>query len=260
MAKYVRVEEAPIRSWITLLGILPLYGGIGFAMTGYINFWAGIAVLVLTAGAFAIHFWLANKRLSPRLRIVGVIVIFGALGLTLWAVFVPAPLQVVISAPSNNYRKGTRVLGLEWKEDEAPVRFTITNDTDLSYENFDSYYKTDLMLIARVGVYGGINTCTPSPENTAMTITQSTLSAAEASIPVLEPDQQNPATIYRVRCDKLSPHSHIDVVLAVANTTKPAWAIGSFRYDAVNRHRGPKFFPKCLADKCSDLPSMFVGG
>jgi hypothetical protein len=34
MAKYARVDEAPLRSWLTLLGIIPLYGSIGFALTG----------------------------------------------------------------------------------------------------------------------------------------------------------------------------------------------------------------------------------
>jgi hypothetical protein len=260
MARYIRADEAPIRSWITLLGIIPLYGGIGFAMTGYINFWVGVVVLILTAVALAVHFWLANEIRPLRIRITGVIVISAALAATLWLVFVSAPIDVLISAPPGNYQKGTRVLSLEWKDGETPVQVRIANESELPYENFDSYYRVDSTTISRVGIYSGINTCAATPENKISTLAQASISVDGVSIPLFQPDQQNPASVYRVRCNKLAAHSHIDIVLAIAGSEKPKWDIGSFRYDALNRHRGPQFFPKCLVEPCKELPSTFVGG
>lgn len=262
MARYVRADEAPVRAWITLLGIIPLYGGIGFAMTGYINFWVGIAILIATALAFAVHFWVANKTLSPRVRVSGVALIVSALALMLWFVFVPAPLGVVIDAPSGNYQKGEQIFGLEWREDYYPVNITISNDSDHAYENFISHFTTNLRLIARAGVSGGINQCIATPENTAIDISQATLSVPgkNLSIPLFQSNKQFPASIYRVRCDKISPHSRIDVILALDGSAKPTWAIGSFRYDAVNRHRGPLYIPRCFEVACPNMPSKFIGG
>ncbi len=262
MAKYARVDEAPLRSWLTLLGIIPLYGSIGFAMTGYINFWLGVGIIVLSTLAFAVHFWLSNKAQSQRLRVSGVIVIVTVLLCTLWIVFVSAPLQVVIDVPPGNYPKGQQIFGIEWMEGYSPVNVTASNNTDIVYENFDSYFRTDGVWIARAGVNGGINQCVATPENTLGEITQASFSIPDKklSIPLFQSDKQFPASIYRVRCDKLAPHSHIEILLAINNPKTPEWAIGSFRFNAANRHRGPFFIPKCFFSSCPDMPATFVGG
>jgi hypothetical protein len=261
MAKWERVEESPWRTWLTLVGIIPFYGSIGFAMTGYINFDLGIAVLCLTAAIFAVHFWLANKVQSRRFRASGVIAIFVGSAVTLWLVFVPAPLVVLIDAPPENYAEGQQIFGLEWKKTYFPINITVRNDTSLTYDNADFYFRTDKTFIARAAVSGHLNTCEAAPENSAIAISQATFSTKDVSIPLFEDDKQFPASIYRVRCDKISPRSHVDIILAIEDATKPAWAVGSFRFDATNRHRGPIYSQKCFIGSCRDMPqAAFTGG
>jgi hypothetical protein len=260
VVKYIRADNDTISAWLVAYGLPGLLFAVGFAMTGYLNFLVGILAMGVAATILIGDAWVRHKTWTRRQRIGTTSAICVAYAAILWFVFVPAPLKVVIDAPPGNYPNGENIFGIQWAENYFPLNITMINDTDIAYENFDSYFRTDGVLIIRAGVSGGINQCTATPENTAISISQATLSTENKSrsIRLFENDKQYPASIYRVRCDKVAPHSHIDVVLALGG--KANWAIGSFRYNAANRLRGPLYTPKCLVDACPNLPASFIGG
>jgi hypothetical protein len=262
MAKYVRAEPFSIRPWLIALGVLPLLIAVGFAMTGFINFKFGIIIMIVCTLLLAADFWYISKSIQLVKRICVEGIIFFVLSLILWFIFVSAPLSVLIDAPPGNYPKGEDILGIQWTGEYSPVIITLINDTDIEYNNFDSYVRTDNKFIAHVGVYGGINNCIATPENTSLLIFNPTLSddKKEISVPLFQENKQFPASIYRIRCDRISMRSHVNVVLAVIGPTNPTWTIGSFQYAAANRSRGPLFFSKCLSGPCSNIPTKFIGG
>jgi hypothetical protein len=260
VAKYIRADTDSISAWLVAYGLPGLLFVVGFAMTGYLDFWFGVSAMVIAAAILIGDAWIRHKW-TKKQRICVTSATCFALATILWFVFVPAPLQVVIDIPPGNYPKDEHIFGLQWAENYFPLNVTVSNDTDIAYENFDSYFRTDSIWIARAGVNGGINQCMATPENAAIGITQATISTENksVSIPLFQSDNQYPASIYRVRCDKIAPHSHVDIILAL-NGVKATWAIGSFRYDAANRRRGPFYIPKCLINSCPNMPSKFVGG
>jgi hypothetical protein len=127
MAKYVRLDSLPappppkpINTWIVALGIVPLVFALGFAMTGYINFWLGICIMSVAAFGFAISFWFATPTVTSKQRWSGVAGILAVYALTLWFVFVPAPIDVLIVPTGANYEEGSVVNGLHGSQSIGP--------------------------------------------------------------------------------------------------------------------------------------------
>ena len=56
---------------------------------------------------------------------------------------------------------------------------------------------------------------------------------------------------YRIRCDKISPHSRIEIILAL-DRSSPDWAVGDIQYDVAHVHRSD--YPTiCVNGNCQNL-------
>lgn len=250
-----------VRHWIFELGAPALLLAIGFGMTGYTNFWLGFVVMTLAVG-YIIYDFLAIHVERPKVfRLTGAGITVAVYAAVLWFVFVPAPLVPLITTPQGNFPEGEDIQGIQWKASYWPVQIRISNDTDLNYDGFDSYVRTNLD-IAHVAIRGYINQCVASVENPYFEVAFPTNAVKDPSgkttvVPLFQPqDQQTISTFYRIRCDKIAPHSSIDVIVAVASATPPDWAALSAQYVAANRKRNP-FSAQCFVSACPDLPKSF---
>jgi hypothetical protein len=262
MARYIRAESKPMWNSVILLGIPALLVAGALGMSGFVNFWA--AIFLLTVGFAGLAYGLLSAPLGATrsLKLSGVAACVFAYLLLLWLLFVPAPLDTIVGIPKGNYLDGQMVLGLKWQSNYFPVNITVMNKTTIEYANINGYVQTSSPAIVRAAIYGGINQCIVTSENPAIDVSQGELSFEKngkyVSIPVLQPDEQIPATIYRIVCAKLAPHSKVDVVVATAGEAKPSWAIVQFEYDAANRHRGPIATRQCFLSSCADMPTKIA--
>jgi hypothetical protein len=271
MAKYVRADsvkseqlEHPVRTWLIEMGLVPAVVAIGLAMTGYVNFYFGLVLLTLGIAIIALLFWFKNTVRTKTFRVTGVAAVGIIYAITLWFLFVAAPLNVIMGVPSQNYQTGQTVLGFQWTENYRPVNVSILNDTSVEYSNFDSYYHVDTAMIAKVGIFADINNCIASPEvaagvRIAQVSVDFTGSNGSHTIPLFQPQDQTASQLYRVHCDKLAPHSRIDLVFALATKEAPRWMQATFYYDTTTRPRSI-LKSQCFTTKCADIPERFAAG
>ena len=69
MARYARVEPDTLRTWAVQFGVPGLVLAIGFAMTGYANFWLGVVIMTLAVAALATDFWFKHPEMATAARV-----------------------------------------------------------------------------------------------------------------------------------------------------------------------------------------------
>ena len=76
------------RLWVVELGFPALLYALGFAMTGYLNFWLGLCVMTIAAVFIVFDFWFRNNARSHLFRISSIALTTGiygfVLGVFLW--------------------------------------------------------------------------------------------------------------------------------------------------------------------------------
>jgi hypothetical protein len=228
----------------------------GFAMTGYVNFYLGVSIMTLAIVAITVNLWLRTEGISNNIRGGSVIAIIGLYGIGLWFLFVAAPLIVAITMPPGNYPVDQDVFGVKWKQEYYPVTYIVENETANDYDHYDSYVRTNKQ-ITKVAIRNSLNQCIASPEIPGSLIYGWNISHPEngkiVSVPIFQDQNDVVSTDYRIRCDKISSNSRIEIVLAIIGG-KPDWATVSSKYVAVGRSR-LWFASQCLSPPCENVPT-----
>jgi hypothetical protein len=258
MAKYIRADIDTPRSWSVAWGIWPLIFAVGFAMTGFLNFWWGIVLMGLAALAMAFDIWRNHNAWSRNNKITCILLIAAGYLILLWFAFVAAPLDVLINIPDGNYPTNQDVLGIKWKASYYPVNIVLGNETDADFNGFDSYVRTNNQIF-RVGIRHSINQCVASLENPYMVMANASISHEEngqiVSVPIFQDDQESVSTFYRIRCDKIAAKSRVEIVLA-STSGKPLWTAIKSTYSAAGRSRD-RFNSQCFTKACPGIPKSF---
>src|SRR5437899_7371216 len=84
----------------------------GLALTGAINFWVGVAFIVLACIIVAAYPWIGWKNRERKGRIRASIAATVVCAICLFLVFSPAPLSVLIIAVPGSYPEGEMVRGI----------------------------------------------------------------------------------------------------------------------------------------------------
>jgi hypothetical protein len=263
MAKYVRKEKTPPETigervartaaeWSQAIVL-----AIGFAMTGYVNFYLGIVILTIGVTLVCVNVWFKTKTRSTYSRIAILFLIAGAYVGSLWFfMFVAAPLDVLMTTVDANYEAASTVLGLTWKSEYWPVNIRIDNDTDYIYSGYDAYIRTNLG-IAKIVLRPSINNCVATFEDphlqTFSAYSKIFKNGTYITVPMFEQGDPVVSTFYRIRCDKLAAKSSVQILLAVVGG-QPTWAAMSSHYDAVERNR-VSFNRQCFKEPCADIPT-----
>jgi hypothetical protein len=140
-AKYVRTEPVTIRSWLSGHGFIGLVLALGVAMTGAIDYWVGLALVIAGSAWAAREFWTTFHE-DARKAALGVGAIFFVCAAFIWHSYTPAPLYVTIGFPAGTYASGENVLGIIWKDTYFPISISVENPTDNVYTTFDAFFPT----------------------------------------------------------------------------------------------------------------------
>ena len=126
--------------------------GFGLAISGGTYFLPGITIGFVATIIFAASCWVESRAWTLRERLfpfAGVIFLFGPIA---WVTFHPASIKVLFQLRDSNYPRGTKIAGIEWKDDLTDLRVFIRNETADDYSNLDLTIRTDL-IIAGIGVH-----------------------------------------------------------------------------------------------------------
>jgi hypothetical protein len=256
MARYVRADEDTLVSWMVAYGLTALLLALGFAMTGYINFWLGVAAMAGGVCILMADIWLRHKYWTRTQRIGGTLTVCAAFVIILWFVFIAAPLDVLFDTPAGNYSADREIFGVKWKPEYYPVNIAIGNDTSNDYNNFDGYLVTNVS-IAKVGIRKTINQCFATLENPYVRFAFPIFTHIENGKPIsdlqFQDDQNTASKFYRIMCGKISTKSEVDIVLATVGGP-PLWIAMKAEYFAAGRGRS-NFSSACFATSPAPSPS-----
>jgi hypothetical protein len=267
-SKYVKKEPTTIQSWLSHHGVIGLVIAIGVAMTGAIDFYVGI-VLVVAGAVWAISDFRKAFHSEPIKDTFGIIAIALLCIAFVYHSYVFAPINVSILVTPDNYAAGENVLGIEWKENYFPITIVLENPTDVDYDDFDARFvpggprfgdkDPKSVLIAKANAIGGINNCIIGPDNPFI---HSYMIGPEGfGHPLFGPDRDVKSNIIRLRCDKISSHSRIEVLIALDERVRPDWLVGDIQYKSSNISRS-SYPTQCFIAKCDRLDATaryFVG-
>jgi hypothetical protein len=256
MAQYAKIQPETLRTRVMQLGVTSVIFAIGFAMTGYINFWRGVILMSAVVAIYLGNLWFFEKKIEKREKVGQTLVLLGSYAILLWLVFVPAPLTVLIDRPQGNYPAGLDFLGVQWKADYYPVNFVIINETESDYNDFDSYIQTNLHF-AKIGIKTSLNQCEVAKELAEIGMALPQVSGEGVTIPLFEENSNTISSFYHVRCSRIAPRSRVQFVLATVGG-KPDWGAIEVRYMAVGRERH-NFFPQCFSKACPSMPKKSLG-
>jgi hypothetical protein len=227
-------------------------------------FWGAIGLIALSL-PFTV--WLSvkvfrhNTKLTLKIMLAGVSLLLyvGAY----WSIWVPASISPVLADNHVNYETGTDIYGITWQPDFSEVQLHLSNDSDYDYTNIDAYVRTDL-LIAGAGLFGGINICSSEPYSGIPVISGTVSWKGSQGDPHTAPLLENnlrQASFFRIRCDRFSARSVIDIRFAVIalppviTRQEPQWAKLWLSFNAGYRpvHLSPQ---SCFVTQCDNIPDQ----
>jgi hypothetical protein len=256
-------KETSVREAFQVLGI-PSFGlGLGFAMI-QMNFWVGVALMVIS---LLLIWWLlwrvftANQRVK---RVMGVIISVIVSSVILWSIWIPASIKTVISSSPGYHAPGDDVNGIKWREDYSEVTVIIYNYGETDMLNVDLRIASDL-LIAGAGIAPSINNCSSEAVSRGLANIRFEFtdkkSGETREIPLLDKNRHFASSLYRIRCERLSSNSILQIKLPMLTHNwstgepkrQPNWAKLWINLMAGNRpiHKAAE---QCFAAACYSIP------
>jgi hypothetical protein len=243
-------------SWLSRNGILALVIATGVAMTGAVDFYVGIALVIGGTLWAVIDLW-RDFTHDRHKAAYGSLIIIALCTAFVWHSYTPAPLDVTIVVPAVNYSNGESVLGLEWKPNYFPIFIEISNLSDTEYEAIDGRFvpgggpefrlenNPHAVIIGKGHVVGGVNNCVIGR---AMPFLEWFVNGR--LIPMETATEDIRSNVAGIRCDKISAHSTVQIILAPDHPVRPDWVVGDIQYAAANMHRS-SYPTKCVSGNCA---------
>ena len=228
-----------------------ILAGIAFFITPY--FVVGAGLFIIGSGLLAWDVWkevVIPKQTKVSKRIFGIVCSSILVVFAVW-LFLPVPLQLSVQSLIPKYGSGSNLYGIPWSDNFSRLDFTLRNDSDVDYVDFDAEISTDLTFEG-IKQTDGIVTCAIAPASKVLRPTVQSMvgvlpTGPHSSIggvpsgPVETDIKKNPehyfvigrnvengelvfsgdtAMRYRIRCDKLPAHSE-DVFVAAISVINP---------------------------------------
>jgi hypothetical protein len=249
---------------------LPVLGiGVGLAMTGYVNFWLGIAIAALAVVVLLLDLWRLVRNGSFLKKGMAFSIGIICVGLITWIAFRPVPLGASFALGPGNYPENSEIGGIKWEKGFSDVRLILSNDTKLDFGNIDLTVKTN-QFIAKIGSMDAFSQCKSAPID-QMHVTILSLDITDAS-GKKQTILGTPAAAksFRVHCDVLLSGDDIHLVIALLNVNafkngqrpdtlfappeNARWAMVDATYDAAGRTR-EEIHSTCFGSKesCGDI-------
>jgi hypothetical protein len=224
-----------------------ILAGIAFFITPY--FVVGVGLFIIGAGLLAWDVWkevVIPKQTKVSKRIFGIVCSSILAVFAIW-LFLPVPLQLSVKSLIPQYGLGSNLYGIPWTDNLSRMDFTLSNNSDVDYADFDVEISTDLAFEGLKQTDGIVN-CAIAPASKVLRPTVQRMvgvlpTGPHSSIggvpsgPVETDIKKDPqqytivgrnvengelifsgdtAMRYRIRCDKLPAHSEDTFVAAIS--------------------------------------------
>ncbi len=248
-----------LREWHVGLGIPALAYALGFTLMTIGSFWLGYWTCIAAAFFLAIDWWRYSAGRPISTRIIGLGISFSLIAVVSWLAFRPIYMGVAFSDPNfPEVTPGTKLLGIAWEKRDYQISFVVKNDTDLEFTDVRGLILTD-RTIRQVSVDAGIDHCMVSPDiGSGVKISSAFAIKRDANGTVTTvPMTIASSTIFKLTCEKISPHSVIEITLAVLGY--PSSGNAYVKYTAGYRSDHSVYLAQCIASypcKARDLKAM----
>lgn len=210
---------SPLRALELLCAVLTVLGGLGMM---FVNFWAGIIVLDVSAVILAIIL------IYERALLFRLFVIPWMLGIR-WlnqSVLHPSPFTLMVQhqddlsfLPANDHR-----------DDVTYLHISLINDTDDDFSNIDLIVKPDVPIVSITMFPDVLTSCSLHGDSIKEMITIGTVRVEAPSLKRTNPDgsqtliplRQLSISQYRLVCSQIVRHSSVELVAAVATLKRRA--------------------------------------
>jgi hypothetical protein len=150
-------------------------------------------------------------------------------------VFLRLPLDIGSRNPDADYPDNTAIAGINWNRKFADLRVTISNDTEYDYTNLNLLLKPKepVVYVAQVTTLPGVSILRESDVKSTDLFLVNPSTQERQRIP----NEWFASTGgFRVECDRLPPHEHIEIVLATVTINQsrvdkdPGYVGGPFTF------------------------------
>jgi|ERR1700687_3686756 len=247
LAKKLLAESQPTkrpknrREWIVTIGTpgLLFTGGIGF-MSIPSFFWLGVICMYFLAvlAVYDLLRWTEGRTF----KIASITAVLVCVLPFTWFVFRPSPLPIDMKSLGTGY--SGQAAGIDWQPAFGQVRLEITNPTDRNYEELSAVFEPGVEIMAITSASPGLNVqlekmktkadiefpgslkIEKETSSTGVRITDQTPAGVVATDPhtgenkvlPISPWANGPSTSYRIKCDKLTKGSTLEIVVAIADS------------------------------------------
>jgi hypothetical protein len=246
-----------------LLAILGLVATVGFAII-VVNFWVGVAISAIASLLLVIclYAFIENSLISWS----AILVAIATYVIVIRTIFVPASVSVMAEESHGDHAVGADIYGTTWRGDFSEVTAIIKNYSSADMLDLNLRIATDL-LIAGAGIAPGINSCTSEAESGNLIFGNirelwTDKVGKVTDIPLLDWKHRLASSLYRIRCERLSARSSIEIKLPILNqdwplmTPKkpPRWAVLWISLMAGSRPVQWRV-QQCFVRTCTDIPT-----
>jgi hypothetical protein len=225
-------QKHPAIRWAEVAGIGSI--GIGGAGIVTISFWWGVGFVYAGIAALLLSLWL--ERFWFKWVGIAILLTLGTI-FSCGVTFRNAPLVSDAMVESSNYEPGVTVSGITWDPNYTYLRVNLNNDTDLDFDGLDLTLEPDVP-IAQIHLLNEIPNLTLHGDVTKETanlpgalVESQSFSASGPDGKMMDiPMRQIAAPTWRIQCPKLSPHTSIELAIAVADVDPNTHAQGSFTF------------------------------
>jgi hypothetical protein len=215
-------------------------GGLIVALLGIAAFylwpekkWIGLTCLGLAIAVAVVWLWLEFGSYLIQVRSrhliltsISAFIVAGCLGLAIWRMLIPSPPPITpsIAAPklevwamdfSDHPPKDANLGGIKWKDSYSDGRLYLCNNSDVALVNVDFWMSSnqDVEQIGLFQPYPGVNLTVPVVGSDAFTVFG--VDGKPISPVAVKTNMK------RIHCDKIFPHSKLEIVMAVSHRKPP---------------------------------------
>lgn len=214
-----REEKASLFSWLRTAGIAAiLLGGFGVFLEPH-YFWIAALLLHLGLGLLIIDLWKQRdlqiiSKVLASLFCLAILVSFNA-----FITFPGVPLAADGVLYTAQYPSNTKLGNIQWSSRYSELRVFLKNPTEYDYENINVIVQPDKPVVAvtQITPVEGVSEEANAPSNHMEKIQLP--SGGSTVIPLILVATNSG---YRIRCSKLSPKQHIELLFAIADVDMEA--------------------------------------
>jgi hypothetical protein len=202
--------------WLRAAGVAAqLLGWGGLMLADW--FWVGAIFIYLGFLLLAV-----DVAFEPGFRgkwkqkwVIWISILIAAIVFTWGVVWVDGPLPIFAMATDGEYPSGTEIAGIKWIPEFTELNIDIENPKDRAYEDLNLLIRPNEAVAAIAQTSGISDVSFEDKNNLSFHVLDSNLDTGNSTAVPFELLATDAG--YKVRCGRLGPHTHLKIVMAIAD-------------------------------------------